>query len=79
MFPTIRDGFDAFATALSSLGTHSGTRPLRVTTTNAFASRWLVPRLNQWREAHEDVTLSIIGADRLMRLDACLLYTSRCV
>jgi LysR family transcriptional regulator, glycine cleavage system transcriptional activator len=70
LFPTIRDGFDAFAAALSSLGTYVGTKPLRVTTTNAFASRWLVPRLNLWREVHEEVTLSIIGADRVMRLDA---------
>lgn len=70
LFPAIRDGFDAFAAALSSLRPHEGTNSLRVTTTNAFASRWLVPRLNLWREAHEDVALSIIGADRVMRLEA---------
>ena len=27
-------------------------RPLRLTTTNAFAALWLVPRLPLWREAH---------------------------
>ncbi len=70
LFPAIRDGFDTFAAALSSLQTHAATTVLRVTTTNAFASRWLVPRLSLWREAHEDVALSIIGADRVMRLDA---------
>jgi len=52
------------------LDTHPGTRPLRVTTTNAFASRWLVPRLKLWRKTYLDVPLSIIGADRVMRLDA---------
>jgi LysR family glycine cleavage system transcriptional activator len=70
LFPTIRDGLDAFAAALSALRTDADAKPLRVTTTNAFASRWLVPRLNMWREAHEGIVLSIIGADRVMRLDA---------
>jgi LysR family glycine cleavage system transcriptional activator len=70
LFPAIRSGFQTFATALSSLDTKAHIRPLRVTTTNAFASRWLVPRLKLWRKVHEDVALSIIGADRVVRLDA---------
>jgi LysR family glycine cleavage system transcriptional activator len=70
LFPAIRSGFQTFAAALSSLDAEADTRPLRVTTTNAFASRWLVPRLKLWRKAHEDVALSIIGADRVVRLDA---------
>jgi LysR family transcriptional regulator, glycine cleavage system transcriptional activator len=70
LFPAIRDGFDVFASALSSLPTEAETKPLRVTTTGAFASRWLVPRLSLWREAHADIALSIIGVDRLVKLDA---------
>jgi LysR family glycine cleavage system transcriptional activator len=70
LFPAIRSGFQTFAAALSSLDAKADARPLRVTTTNAFASRWLVPRLKLWRKAHEDVALSIIGADRVVRLDA---------
>jgi len=70
LFPAIRSGFQTFAAALSSLDQKAETRPLRVTTTNAFASRWLVPRLKLWRKAHKDVALSIIGADRVVRLDA---------
>jgi LysR family transcriptional regulator, glycine cleavage system transcriptional activator len=45
LFPTIRDGFDAFASALASLSGKAEAKPLRVTSTSAFASRWLVPRL----------------------------------
>src|SRR5215471_20326519 len=70
LFPSIRSGFQTLAAALSSLDAKADTQPLRVTTTNAFASRWLVPRLKLWRTAHEDVALSIIGADRVVRLDA---------
>ncbi len=69
LFPAIRDGFDVFAAALSSLRTEADAKPLRVTTTGAFASRWLVPRLGLWREAHAEIALSIIGVDRVVKLD----------
>jgi LysR family glycine cleavage system transcriptional activator len=69
IYPAIRDGFDVLAAALSSLHTEADATPLRVTTTSAFASRWLIPRLSLWREAHEHVALSIIGADRVVNLD----------
>lgn len=45
-------------------------RRLRVTTPDAFASRWLVPRLPQWRQAHPDVPLEVIGTDKLLDLQA---------
>jgi LysR family transcriptional regulator, glycine cleavage system transcriptional activator len=70
LYPAIRDGFDVLAAALSSLRADAAGLPLRVTTTNAFASRWLVPRLNLWRAAHEGIPLSIIGADRVLKLEA---------
>ena len=41
-----------------------------MTTTSSFASRWLVPRLSLWREVHSDIALSIIGVDRVVKLDA---------
>ena len=70
LFPTIRDGFDAFASALATFSGIAEAKPLRVTSTSAFASRWLVPRLNLWRELHPDIALSIIGVDRVVRLDS---------
>ena len=70
LFPAIRDGFDGFAAALASLAGEAEAKPLRVTTTSAFASRWLVPRLSRWREEHADIALSIIGVDRVVKLDA---------
>jgi len=39
---------------------------LRVTTTNAFASRWLVPRLPLWRAAQPHIDLEIIGTDNVV-------------
>jgi LysR family transcriptional regulator, glycine cleavage system transcriptional activator len=70
LFPAIRDGFDVFTSALASLAGEAEAKPLRVSTTSAFASRWLVPRLSLWREVHADVSLWIIGVDRVVKLDA---------
>jgi len=40
--------------------------PLRVTTTNACAARWLVPRLPLWGEADPGIALEVIGTDVVM-------------
>jgi LysR family glycine cleavage system transcriptional activator len=69
LFPIVRDGLAKFATAFSSVrGDKSGA--LRVTATNAFASRWLVPRLPSWRKAHPGIALEVIGTDAVLDLSA---------
>jgi LysR family transcriptional regulator, glycine cleavage system transcriptional activator len=70
MFPVIRNGFDSFAAAIASASADIRQRPLRVTSPNAFASRWLVPRLPKWREAHPKIPLEIIGTDAVLDLRA---------
>ena len=70
LFPVLRDGLDAFAIAFASASNRSERRPLRVTTPNAFASRWLIPRLPQWRAVHPDIPLQVIGSDAIMDLRA---------
>jgi LysR family transcriptional regulator, glycine cleavage system transcriptional activator len=57
LFPAIRGGLEAFTAAIAVVKQESDQQPLRVTTTNAFASRWLVPRLPAWRKLHPDVPL----------------------
>ena len=66
LLPGLRAGFDTFATALSSIRRSHDGAPLRITSTNAFASRWLAPRLGFWRASHPDVPLSVIGTDRIV-------------
>jgi LysR family transcriptional regulator, glycine cleavage system transcriptional activator len=68
LFPPIRDVFDGLAAAVADVHPHSERGPLRVTTTNAFASRWLVPRLPLWRRAWPDLALEIIGTDAVLDL-----------
>lgn len=68
LFPVLRNGLDAFAAAVSSLAEDPHLRPLRVTTPNAFAGRWLVPRLPFWRQAHPHLPLEVIGTDTVLDL-----------
>jgi LysR family glycine cleavage system transcriptional activator len=70
LFPVIREGLQSFATAVAAIKRDQGKYPLRVTTTNAFASRWLVPRLPTWRQAHPQALLDVIGTDSVLDLNA---------
>src|SRR5215467_4057858 len=54
LFPAIRTGLEAFAAAIATIRRDRQHQPLRVTSTNAFASRWLVPRLPAWRRLNPD-------------------------
>lgn len=68
LFPVIREGLESFGDVLSSIRTGSASGRLRVTATNAFAARWLVPRLPQWRAGHQQLRLDIIGTDAVLDL-----------
>lgn len=70
LFPVIRDGLEAFSTALASVKHDADKELLRVTTTNAFASRWLVPRLPCWRQLDAHAPLEVIGTDAVLDLQA---------
>lgn len=70
LFPAVRGGLEAFAEAIAAVKLDGDQQPLRVTTTNAFASRWLVPRLPAWRKLHPDVPLEVIGTDTVLDLQA---------
>ncbi|MBB1632450.1 LysR substrate-binding domain-containing protein [Cupriavidus sp. UME77] len=70
LYPALRDGFDALVGAVAGMAESGAPIPLRVTSPNAFASRWLVPRLPQWRERYPDIALEIIGTDAILDLRA---------
>jgi LysR family glycine cleavage system transcriptional activator len=70
LFPVMRSGFDTFANAIAAASPRASHPRLRVTSPNAFASRWLVPRLPKWREAYPKIPLEIIGTDAVLDLRA---------
>src|SRR5262249_14729617 len=70
LYPVVCDGLEAFATAIAAIKREGNKQPLRVTTTNAFASRWLVPRLPRGRKVRPDTPLDVIGTDGVLNLHA---------
>lgn len=70
LFPVIMSGFDMFASAIAAASPRVSHKPLRVTSPNGFASRWLVPRLPNWRDAYPKIPLEIIGTDAVLDLHA---------
>ena len=68
LFDGLRDGFDRIGTAVASVAKDSG--PLVVTTTPAFASRWLIPRLSALRRACGGLDLAIEASERVFDLHA---------
>src|SRR3954468_3021567 len=70
LYPALRNGFDALAAALALLGQENPAAPLRVTSTNAFASKWLIPQLPKWREENPAIPLEIIGTDAVLDVRA---------
>jgi LysR family glycine cleavage system transcriptional activator len=82
LFAVIRSGLDSFSNAFQSLREAADNRPLKVSTTNAVACRWLVPRLREWSNAYPSSALEVIGTDDVMDLaageaDVAIRYASR--
>ena len=78
----LRNGFNSFVNAIASPSQSDQQSPLRVTCPIAFAGRWFVPRLSQWREAHPSIPLEIIGTDAVVDLrsgaaDLAIRYARR--
>lgn len=62
LFPVLRDGLDRFAATVAGLRADADHSPLVVSTTTAFASRWLVPRLARL-QSDMDLTLEIDASE----------------
>lgn len=63
LYPVLRDGFDAFAEALRALAQDAAGRAVTLTTTPAFASQCLLPRLPALQRMHPDLVLRLHASD----------------
>lgn len=63
LYPVLRDGFDAFADALQALVPDPGDMTVTLTTTPAFASQCLLPRLPELQRLHPGVELRLHAGD----------------
>ncbi|MFM2355996.1 MAG: hypothetical protein RLZZ528_1732 [Pseudomonadota bacterium] len=68
LLPVVRDAFLSISDELGRLTPAGRVGHLRVTTTSAFAARWLLPRLESWRAEVPDSTLDLVGTDSVLNL-----------
>jgi LysR family glycine cleavage system transcriptional activator len=69
LYPVLRDGFDAFETALRRPGTPAR-RQVTISATSAFVGRWLAPRLASFSALHPDIDLALQATGQAVGLDA---------
>lgn len=70
LFPLLRDGFDRLADAFALLDDSRSADAVTVSTTRAFAERWLMPRLHAFHAAHPAVMVHIDASEEVMDLRA---------
>lgn len=79
LYPVLRDGFDAAAATIEALQSAPPRPLLTISTTRAFAARWLVPRLGDFAAAEPDIALHVHASDesvdlRRERVDLAVRY-----
>ncbi|WP_259780364.1 transcriptional regulator GcvA [Aestuariispira ectoiniformans] len=65
----LRRSFEIMEEATRDARRQSETRPLEVSTTTAFVSRWLVPRLGRFQAAYPDIQLRLNPSRQLVDFD----------
>ena len=70
IYPLLRDSFDQIAQAFALIGTPTEGDAIQVSTTRAFAERWLMPRLAKFNAVHPDIVVSIHASEKVVDLRA---------
>ncbi len=78
-FATARDALAEIAVAARRIRSGEDSGVLTVSTTDSFASTWLVPRLRRFRETEPEVEVRLATSDRLVDLaqedvDVCIRF-----
>ncbi|MCG8690113.1 MAG: transcriptional regulator GcvA [Minwuiales bacterium] len=63
-YPGLREGLDRLAAATARVLASDEGGELRVTTMPSFAAKWLVPRLDRFRERHPDIDVLLSTTDQ---------------
>jgi LysR family glycine cleavage system transcriptional activator len=61
----VRDALDRLASATRATAVQESSNVLNVSTLDAFASKWLVPRLFRFRRAHGDIDVRLSTSEKL--------------
>jgi LysR family transcriptional regulator, glycine cleavage system transcriptional activator len=64
--PGLIEGFEKLAEAMGRIGTAGRTGVLTVSVAPSFAAKWLVPRLDSFREAHPEIDVRVSASVQLV-------------
>lgn len=70
LYPTLREGFDAFEHAIAELSPQSRRKAVTLTATMLFTARRLLPALGAFRSHHPEFDLRLHASDELVDLTA---------
>lgn len=68
LYPTLRDGFDAFEHAIADLSPQNRRKAVTLTATTLFTARRLLPALGSFRSGHPAFDLRLHASDELVDL-----------
>ena len=68
IYPLLRDGFDQIAQAFALIGAAKEGDAIQVSTTRAFAERWLMPRLAKFNGIYPDIVVHIHASEKIVDL-----------
>ncbi|WP_339515397.1 LysR family transcriptional regulator [Pseudomonas sp. RL_15y_Pfl2_60] len=66
IYPLLRDGFDQIAQAFALLAAPKAKDTIEVSTTRAFAERWLMPRLARFNAIYPNLVVSIHASEKVV-------------
>lgn len=70
LLPVLRDGFDSFARVIEGLSRRQRRMTVTLSATPAFAAKWLVPRIADFRTVRPDIDLTILASLEVVDLDS---------
>lgn len=70
IYPLLRDGFDQIAQAFALLVAPKAGDAIQVSTTRAFAERWLMPRLAKFNALYPNLVVSIHASEKIVDVRA---------
>ncbi|CAI8737952.1 LysR family transcriptional regulator, glycine cleavage system transcriptional activator [Pseudomonas sp. IT-196MI5] len=68
IYPFLRDGFDQIAHAFSIISAPKDGDAIQLSTTRAFAERWLMPRLARFNQLYPNIVVHIHGSEKAVDL-----------
>ena len=68
IYPLLRDGFDQIAQAFALIGAPKEGDAIALSTTRAFAERWLMPRLAKFNSIYPTITVHIHASEKVVDL-----------